>query len=214
MSLQSTESRAGAAYVGYFILAIESGRLEAAIAWRRESGCDYGIYLEKPATGGSGPSCSVFKACYKPSGEAFSFLVADAWPSDSGRWDGDHLAGGAGGEDALLMEPGDADALLRLSSDFVGEWLESYGEAEVAAMLKFVAGSNLRSEGGAWMGAISSGLPAEVRQDKMPDVLSVAECDSNGSLRALVGRPEHVAMEDSSWTAEQLARMRLFFDLL
>lgn len=214
MSRPSTESRAGAAYVGYFILAINSGRLEAAIAWRRERGCDYGIYLEKSATGESGPSCSVFKASYKPSGESFSFLVADAWPSGSGRWDGDHLADVSGCENALRMEAEDADALLRLSSDFVGEWLESYGEAEVAAMLKFVAGSNFCSGAEAWVGTISSGLPAEVRQDKMPDVLSVAECGSNGSLRALVGRPEHVGLEDSSWTAEQLARMRFFFDLL
>lgn len=214
MSQSSTESLGGVSYVGYFILAMDSGRLDAAIAWRRGKGCDYGVYLEKPASGIGGPSCSVFKACYKPSGEAFSFLVADSWPSNSLLWDGDHLACAASGEDALAMAPEDADALLSLSSDFVGDWLESYGQAEVAAMLKFVAGSNSCLDRDAWMGAIGSGLPAEIRQEKMPDVLSVAECGSNGSLRALVGRPEPIGLEDSSWTAEQLARMRLFFDLL
>lgn len=212
MSPQRAEAAGRLPYVGYFKLSANSGRLEFAIAWRREGGCDYGIYLAKPASSGLGSSCFAFKAAYGASGEARSFLVADAWPSILGAWDGDHVPALSSSANGPAMEGADEEILRQLSADFVGEWLESYGEGEVAAMLKFVVGSAPGAQKDGWMEALLSGLPAEIRGEKMPDLLSVADCDSSGALLALIGAPAGSA--GAAWEAEQLARMRLFFDLL
>lgn len=180
-----------------------------AIAWTRVGGADYGVYLTKRSSSeDSSPLCSVFKAGYSQKGSIHSFAVCDAWAQGSSVWEEDHVDPDRGShpmskEDGLRVE-----GLVRA---FVADWLESFGEGRAVDLLR-ASGVKGRPRVFSWRHALNSGLPVEIRANRMPDVFSRAEPVGGGQIHSFIPFPERLGHDGPGKLLEE--KMRLFFELL
>lgn len=192
-----------------FLIEKANAALNMAIAWRRTGACDYGVYLTKRCGSEDlSPMCTVFKASYSTSGKINSFMVSDRWVKNGDTWDEDHLNPFAG---ASMVSNDDARHSEILGRAFFGEWLEPFGAADAFSMLKD-AGLLLGPVEDHGLAVLSSGLPAAIKKNKLPDVLSCAEANDHGLLYSFIPFPERLGGGNGVELLEN--KMRMFFELL
>lgn len=194
-----------------FLLNPPHGSLSMGIAWRRIGNCDYGVYLTRRAVGvDQSPNCTVFRASYSPRGEIQSFLVADSWVRPGMIWDDDHVNPAKAG---IVVSSTDIDQLRDLANVFFSDWIESFGASDAHVLLKQLVGGVRVAQEDVVGGILFSGLPAEIKKNKLPDVLSCAEMTEQGFLYSFLPFPERF---DSDPQIVKLleSKMQMFFELL
>ena len=186
-----------------FLLSADGRDMKIGICWRRVGNCDYGVYL---ACEEERPQSTFFKAIYSPKGELESFLVIDAPPKEGMRWEEDHVSYA---ENLPEISKPCRDVLRDLGNSFYGEWLESFGMSEAAKLLRRTVQAELAKED-KLSAALNSGLPLQVKSEKMPDVLACAEMTERNFLYSFLPGQENGVAQKSLLEA----KMRLFFELI
>lgn len=188
--------------------------LNMAIAWKRVGGHDYGIYL----TRGEGPedhspACTWFKASYSARGEIVAFHVKDGLSKEGAKgaaWDGEHIRSSS--DPGAAMDAEDLRQIESLAGAFVSQWIEPFGQSEALSALRRL-GFGGPVEQDPWRAVLGSGLPAEIKRGRLPDVLSLAESTEHGFLYAFLPYPERLGQTGGAHALLE-AKMRLFFELL
>jgi len=194
-----------------FLLNPPLGSLSMGIAWRRIGKYDYGVYLTRRVKDSDqSPNCTVFRASYSPRGELQSFLVSDSWVKPGMFWDDDHVNPSKSG---IVVSVADMEQLRDLANIFFLDWIESFGSSDAEILLKQLIGGGKLAQEDVVNGVLFSGLPAEIKKNKLPDVLSCAEMTEQGFLYSFLPFPERF---DSDPQIVKLleSKMEMFFELL
>lgn len=153
--------------------------------------------------------CTWFKASYSSHGKILAFHVKDGLAKEGATWDEDHIRLGS---KPVAMDAEDIKHIENLAASFLSQWLESFGQSDALSVLRRLGIVGV-AEKDAWRNVLQSGLPAEIKRGRLPDVLSCAESTEQGFLYAFLPYPERLGQTDGAYALLE-AKMRLFFELL
>jgi hypothetical protein len=125
-------------------------------------------------------------------------------------WDDDHVNPSKSG---IVVSVADMEQLRDLANIFFLDWIESFGSSDAEILLKQLIGGGKLAQEDVVNGVLFSGLPAEIKKNKLPDVLSCAEMTEQGFLYSFLPFPERF---DSDPQIVKLleSKMEMFFELL